>query len=152
MSRCPCFGIKFVNLNTFQEYFVSGLKEYMLGKRREANDCFKASVKINPEASNTLNNLGVISWQEGNIEDAFRYFKKALHVHPYNKVYVINLAALNALTGNIEKAKETCKSFLKKYIDKDIEVLFENPGREITEPSPRICVDVNPDNTLTDIF
>ena len=153
VSRCPCLGLNYVQLNQAQKHLVSGLGQFMIGEYKDAVRFFKRTLEIDPKASNALHNIGVVLWEEGNREQVLSYFEKALEIHPYNKVYVINMINLLTITGRMDTARKTCTFFLKQHDDKEIKALEENLD-ELKQRTyiPKICVDVISDNTLTDIF
>jgi len=56
-----------------------------------AKELYKKSISINPEASSSLNNLGVIYKNEMSLEKAIVFFKAAIKIEPEGKLYQQNL-------------------------------------------------------------
>ncbi|MDD5168475.1 MAG: tetratricopeptide repeat protein [Syntrophales bacterium] len=77
----------------------------------KARICFEKIIHKNPEHIEAINNLGVISFQEGNKEQAIEFFEKALFLDPVYKDALLNLFDLlrssdrrGSLIGHLEKA------------------------------------------------
>jgi Tfp pilus assembly protein PilF len=64
------------------------------GNFAEAKDRFLAVVKDDPQDKNALNNLGVIAFQEKQIDHAARYFSQCLSIDPFYLDGVLNFCQL----------------------------------------------------------
>ena len=60
-------------------------------KTREAETDFHQAIKIDPQCSEALNNLGVLSWHNGRSEPAFVYFLRAFLLKPQDSNVRANL-------------------------------------------------------------
>jgi glycosyltransferase involved in cell wall biosynthesis len=56
---------------------------------------FEKALYIDPQNSNALNNVGVLSFQAGDYKTAKEYFARALKVNPNNRDAMVNLALLD---------------------------------------------------------
>ena len=85
MDHCNAKNSKAAELNRWGETMF---KE---SKTREAEADFHKAVKIDPQCSEALNNLGVLSWQNGRAEPAYAYFFRAYLLKPQDSNVRANL-------------------------------------------------------------
>ena len=83
------------------------------GEFDKAERLFLQEVKRDPMASVAWNQLGIIAFERGDMEQALEYFQTARGIAPLNPVYARNLAMVYA-----EKEKyEIAESLLTKSIE-----------------------------------
>ena len=108
---------------------------------------------MDPGASNALNNIGVIQWASGDRTRAASSFHEALRIHPDNKVYLMNTVCSEYAGGEVERAVRLCRGFLARHPDRAVQGLLEKiTGRNGTGIPDRLCLDIVPGNTLTEVF
>jgi tetratricopeptide (TPR) repeat protein len=66
------------NRNSSALYNKLGVVELKLNDRRMARDSFRRALKIDPQNTNALNNLGALSCLEKKYKDAVKYLKRSL--------------------------------------------------------------------------
>lgn len=91
VNRCPCQGIHYVILTEAQQQFVEGMRQMVIGEHEAARETFSRTLHLAPDMSNAANNLGVISLQQGNTNEANAYFTLAQKTHPHVPLYTKNL-------------------------------------------------------------
>jgi tetratricopeptide (TPR) repeat protein len=90
-----------------QEYAQNGESDSAMGKLEEI-------LKHNPDHALAHNDLGVLSYQVGEVQRAREYYEKAVSLEPTNQTFLKNLAEYYLLVmGEIEKALELYVVILK---------------------------------------
>ena len=89
---------------------ISGVIYLNLNELNEAMNCFKNSIKINPNSSKAQSNLGTVFLHLKNFESSIYYFQQAIKID--NK----NIEAHNNL-GNAFKQKRVYKNAINCYKD-----------------------------------
>ncbi|WP_052263251.1 methyltransferase domain-containing protein [Geobacter pickeringii] len=72
---------------------------FNLGIPRNAAHFFEKAALLSPGNGDALNNLGVISYQQGDHDRAREYFARAVGIDPANENARKNLAAVSAMAG-----------------------------------------------------
>ncbi len=102
-----------------------GITYSLVGKTKEALDCFKKSVAILENLDNTLdlirayNNLGQILWQSHRYEDALKYYLKCLDLSnrmssmQHSAIIMLNIGLIQWSLGNLDESLE--------YFEKSLE-------------------------------
>ena len=120
-------SLKNLKGRTAEELNSEGEELFLKGNVPAAVNAFEKAIDAKPDFLLPYNNLGVLSWQGGNIKEASDYFTKALKINPFHKTTILNYG--NILEGLKEKesAIKLYKSYLKKYPeDKDILDILHN--------------------------
>lgn len=88
-----------------------------MGQTENAQGLLENYVKDNSSDSEALNTLGMMQLNDGNYEDALKYFELGLKVkNAENKQELMkNQIAAYEYMGDFESAKEKMKSYLKEY-------------------------------------
>lgn len=88
-----------------------------LGQVENAQALLENYVKDNAGDSEALNTLGMMQLNDGNYEDALKYFELGLKVKnaPNRQELLKNQIAAYEYMGDFESAKEKMKSYLKEY-------------------------------------
>lgn len=87
-------------------YFGLGNAYTRLYNFVEAEKAYQEALKINPNHTATLSNLGVALYQQGRLEEAVSTFEKALKISPTDaETYYLMAAALLQL-GKLDEAEE----------------------------------------------
>ena len=76
------------------ELILTGEKFFENQQFSEAEEVFRQAITINPDHAVAHNNLGVVTWQKGNTQEATAYFQKALLINPVYQEAVENLKAM----------------------------------------------------------
>ncbi len=98
-----------------------------------AQKLYKEVLKINPIHSNTLNNLGLISYILGDNHNAINYYKKAINSNQSNSNAYNNLGVVFKILGEDHKAKNCYEKAIKinpNYADayNNLGIIFYNSG------------------------
>ena len=62
------------------------------GDQQQAKIYFERAYAVDPLSPDVLNNLGVIASNEGNTDEAIRYFEGAVNLDSNSALYLTNLA------------------------------------------------------------
>ena len=108
----------------------NGLKQgealFAEGKIEEAEKCFLEILNEDPKNKEAYNNLGVISFQRQNIEQACARFMKALEIDPFYKYAVLNYSETLRALNPLHEAIPFLKNIIPKYpMDKELNNLLE---------------------------
>jgi len=80
--------------NLLMDQFIrSGEEKFNQGNYREAVISFEKALKIDPQNTRAINNLGVVMWQTGDVPSAMKIFLNALSINPEDFDAFINLAS-----------------------------------------------------------
>jgi hypothetical protein len=71
------------------------------------------AVKVNPQSSPALNNLGKVYLERGDYRQAALYFTKSIKANPFNASPYYNLGLVNETLGNYRKAITYYKAFIQ---------------------------------------
>jgi tetratricopeptide (TPR) repeat protein len=97
------------------QFFVDqGQLQFEKGKRERARACFEIALEQNPNYAKAHSNLGVLSWQEGDLEKALEYLHKALQLDPEDFDILFNSAKALAAAGELDIASDLLKLYLQK--------------------------------------
>lgn len=91
-----------------------GERQFERGRVDRAKICFEMALEHNPDHAKAHNNLGVILWNEGDLQGALEHFQKAFRAMPEDRNIVFN--SFNALVqaGYVDIAKELIKSHIQR--------------------------------------
>ena len=95
-----------------EEQFRWVLVSFDSGNMAEASSKCKAILKQDENYGDALNLMGVISFQEDDLNTALEWFKKANKVGPDNPSYTLNLGMLCKAMGDKEGAKQALDATL----------------------------------------
>ncbi|MFP4267423.1 MAG: tetratricopeptide repeat protein [Spirochaetaceae bacterium] len=101
------------NPEVWNGWFLLG---WGLRKKEEwkgAKEAFIRSLELNPEHTDTLNELGICSMETGEHEASRKYLEKALQLEPENTKIISNLAVLSLKKGDIEMATRFFRTVLE---------------------------------------
>ena len=79
----------------------TGERLFNEGKFAEAENFFQNILKNNPRDKEAYNNLGVISLQKKDLEEARDYFKRALEIDPLYKIALLNYTDIARVTKSL---------------------------------------------------
>ena len=103
-----------------------------------ARSCFRTAGKLMPDFTEAHINLGVLEWEEGNVETAFAAFQEVSRFDPTNRELAINLALIYAQIDQRDAAIGLLRDCLERHGNEDVELkmqlaeIMEKEGR-ITE-------------------
>ena len=113
------------------EIFLSqkGENLFLQGDSSGAKEIFSKVIEMDNSFEPALNNLGVIYWEEGDIENAVKYFRNALEINPFNRETVLNISRVLISLGEFSTTEKLIQSYLTRN-PKDIEIsgLLEDSG------------------------
>lgn len=87
------------------------------GKIEEAEKCFLEILNEDPKNKEAYNNLGVIYFQQQNIEQAIQNFTKSLEIDPFYKDAVLNYCDVLRSLNLIHNALPFLEKIVQKYSD-----------------------------------
>jgi len=102
-----------------KDQLANGEQLFAEGKVEEAIKCFESILANEPDNTDALNNLGVVSYGIGNAESAEIFFLKALEVNPSHINALMNIADVYSASGLINESAQ--------YLTKAIELEPKNP-------------------------
>jgi len=100
---------------------LQGELYFQLGEKEKAENIFKKIVRKWPDYSIALNNLGVISGEDGDYYKALEYFKESFKIDRHNKMTVLNLGDILVKLQEYDEAKKIYLTYLQ-YHDDDGEI------------------------------
>ncbi|MCX5846822.1 MAG: methyltransferase domain-containing protein [Deltaproteobacteria bacterium] len=106
-----------------RELFQEGERLFNGNNISKARVCFERIIVTDPQHYESFNNLGVIHFREGHLQQAIHFFHKALEVNENYGESLENLAICLEKTGNYAEAAESFEKVLKSG-DKKPETLI----------------------------
>lgn len=85
------------------------------GKIEEAEKCFLEILDEDPKNKEAYNNLGVISFQRQDVEQALEYLTDALEIDPFHKEAILNYLEVLNILGRLHIAMPILKKVVEKY-------------------------------------
>lgn len=105
--------------------YLRGVLSFKEGQLGTAKKHFEAVRKHLPDHGPTLNNMGVVLWQQKQPLAAVAYYDMAMAASPRNRIILDNVAeALNALRP-ADRDMQTAKRAAKRFIEQDTELQKE---------------------------
>lgn len=92
--------------------FFDFLKDKSPSKKANDNSSLQQKMRIAME-TDRLNNLGVMAYRNGNIQEAIEYYTRALEIMPTNDDSLINLGVCYNKLGEHSKAITYCKKAIE---------------------------------------
>ena len=87
------------------EALNKGLQALKAGKAQDADQCYSAIMKANPEDPNTIYNMGVLAFGVGKVSDALQFFKTALEANPKITQYWLSYVDTLIKIDRVDDAK-----------------------------------------------
>jgi len=91
-----------------------GEKAFREGMLAAAERCFDQAYELDSRNVNVCNNLAVLHWHLGNVEDAVRYLADAIEIDAADRDLVINGGQILAELGRVDEAQALYQAFLEK--------------------------------------
>ena len=112
-----------------------GEKLFADGKVEESELIFNSILKKDPENLDAINYLGIIAYQNGDIEESVGYFTKALTIDPYHKNAVFNICEVYRKINRLSVVSPLLKKIIEKYPEDEslIRLLEEASSSELPE-------------------
>ena len=85
-----------------QSHNYLGMARHRSGDRVGARDSFEKAYRLKPDSVETLINLSVFEWEEGQVEAAVSYLEQAAKFEPDNRDVIVNTAVIQVQTGHVE--------------------------------------------------
>ena len=140
---------------TIDEVFNLAVKNHQENKTDIAQQLYNQVLKINPNHSQALNNLGVIFKTLGEKQKAKECYEKAIEIDPNYANAHNNLGAIYQELGEIEKAKNCYEKAIEidlNYADahNNLGIVFKNLGEnEKAKNCYEKAIAINPNNLNT---
>ena len=122
-----------INLKQGEAFFAEG-------KIEEAERSFLTVLEEDPKNKEAYNNLGVIAFQNNQIEKAAEYFHKSLKLDPFYKQAVLNYVYLLKGLNLINQAIPFLKKITEKYPDDEDLRLFLEEAKSGYPPILKIAI------------
>jgi tetratricopeptide (TPR) repeat protein len=74
--------------------------------QRSAVEAYQSALNIEPGHVDALNNLGMLSYERGSLEDATLLFRRAVDLHPNHMLSHFNLGSVLEESGELEGARK----------------------------------------------
>ncbi len=135
-----------------KEILNLAVKNHTKNNIKVAQDLYKEILKIKPDHSNALNNLGIISYNLGDNQNAINYYEKAITSDQNNSNAYNNLGVVFNILGEANKAIDCYENAIRinpNYADayNNLGIIFYNSG---DNPKAKDCyekaIKIDPDN------
>ncbi len=94
---------------------AEGERRFGTGDLGGARSCFMRALQLAPRQVTALNNLAVLSWQEGDTAQALLHVSAALDIDAHNRETVVNAAQILAASGGVAEALALSKAYLAAH-------------------------------------
>jgi glycosyltransferase involved in cell wall biosynthesis/cytochrome c-type biogenesis protein CcmH/NrfG/ubiquinone/menaquinone biosynthesis C-methylase UbiE len=98
-----------------------GEESYLAGDDANARKDFNEAIRLYPGFSTAYNNLGIISYKNGDMVAALDCMNKALVINPFNREVLLNIREMPELPGYKDYAENRCDYYLELNPD-DLEI------------------------------
>ena len=88
--------------HAYQSHNYLGMARHRSGDRVGARASFERAYELKPDSVETLVNLSVFEWEEGQAEAAVSYLEQAAEFEPDNRDVIVNTAVIQVQTGHVE--------------------------------------------------
>ena len=135
-----------------KELFNLAVKNHTSNNIEEAQKLYKEVLKINPNHSNALNNLGIISYNLGDNRKAVNYYEKAITSDQNNSNAYNNLGVVFKILGEEHKAKDCYERAIKinpNYADayNNLGIIFYSSGNnQKAKDCYEKAIEIDPNN------
>lgn len=96
----------------FDSIFLTGQQFHQQGDLPQAADCYRQALKQQPDNSEVMHALGLLSLQQKNYAEAINYLEKADQKQNRNALLKKDLATAYYFAGRYSEAKSACRSAL----------------------------------------
>jgi len=72
---------------------------------QSAAEAYERALDLDPGHVDALNNLGMLSYEQGMLEDATQLFRRAVELHPEHVISHFNLGSVLEETGKLDQAR-----------------------------------------------
>ncbi len=87
---------------------------YLIKYKRQAQTFLREAIKIDPQHTLAMNNLGAILSEEGNFDEALKSVKKAISINPKEGMFYRNLQIIYSKMGKSEVFENEYERALKE--------------------------------------
>lgn len=126
-----------------------GEEEFERQNFDRARVCFQLACEKDPSNARAHNNLGVLAWQEGDLDSALAFFDRALDLDPLDGDVLLNSARALAAAGHGETASQMLEIYLTAHPDEKV-VWAEY--RDMVRKSAQAWRPDNLDSIVADIY
>lgn len=107
------------------------------GKLEEAERCFLAIAKQNPQCKEAFNNLGVIAFYRKEMDKAVDFFNRSLWIDPFYKNAVLNLSDVFKELNKLHEIIPVLEKIIEKYPeDKELSELLKEARLSKRQATP----------------
>jgi tetratricopeptide (TPR) repeat protein len=93
---------------TANEWVALGVERELIESEaglRAAIEAYESALNLDPGHVDALNNLGMLSYEQGNLEDAAELFQSAVKLHPRHMLSHFNLGSVLEESGDLENVR-----------------------------------------------
>jgi len=94
-----------------------GEEEFEKGNTERARTCFEMAMEKDPGNARAYNNMGVLAWQVGDLDQALANFDKALDLAPTDGEILLNAARALGAADHCETASQLLEIYLTAHPD-----------------------------------
>jgi tetratricopeptide (TPR) repeat protein len=132
----PSEGQRFDIAQFFTE---QGEQQLESGRPDRARVCFEMALEHNPNHAKAYGNLGVLTWQEGDLEHALEHLHKAMQLDPQDFDVLYNSSKALAAAGELDTATDLLRLYLQQNpkddaVWKDYDALLRQNGGSQWKP------------------
>jgi tetratricopeptide (TPR) repeat protein len=95
-------------------FIEQGEQQFEKGRRDHARACFEIALEHNPNCAKAYGNLGVLSWQEGDLQTALEHLNKAFRLDPKDFDILHNSSKVLAAAGEFDTAADLLRLYLQQ--------------------------------------
>ncbi len=96
-----------------------GEEQFAKGRKEHAKVCFEMALEHNPHLAKACNNLGVLYWENGDLETALEYLYRALDIDSEDPDIMYNCSKALLSAGEHEAAADLMKLYLQRNPQED---------------------------------
>ena len=113
-----------------QNNLKKGESLFAKGRMKQAEICFFDILKNDPHNTEAYNNIGVIAFQNGDMEKAIDFFVRCLQIDNFNKDAILNLSVIHRKLDRLPELIPYLEKMIKKYPNvREITSLFQAATR-----------------------
>ncbi len=123
-----------------EDKLKQGEAHFAEGKIEEAEKCFLEILNEDPKNKEAYNNLGVISFQRQDFEQALGYLTKVLEIDPFHKDAILNYSALLKSTNRFYDSAPILEKAIERFPDDQEISRLLSEVRQMRRPRTKIAV------------
>jgi len=94
-----------VKQTKLSDWFNTAISFHRSGQLKSAEDLYREILRHQPNNASTLNMMGLLHFQKGQVQEGIQFIEKAISIDPLNPQFVNSLGQVFLKLGRQEKAK-----------------------------------------------